>query len=312
MARLKSDFESKNYLGAQNGKAVPYRGGGCERVIAFVVLHYITVQDTCECIDSILKSQKKDTVAIVVVDNGSPNDSFKLLSNIYLENKNVHLIRSEKNLGFAQGNNIGFVYAKKRLKAEFIVLLNNDTIITQEDFCEVLLEKYKRYKFAVLGPDIITLDGVHQNPYYRNGITLKQCKKIRRNQYIHILLTYLNIDERVSKELIKDNHQKETRELKNVALHGAAMIFSPIYINQFDGLEPRTFLYFEEDILKLYADIYGFLMMYTPDLRVLHKEDVSSNAAHKKKKDKMLFQYRERIKSSLVYEAIWNEHYNKH
>lgn len=281
-------------------------------MIAFVILHYIAIQDTCECVESLLNLETEEEYAVVIVDNGSPNDSFKDLNSVYSKNSKIHLLKNDKNLGFAKGNNTGFIYAKEELKSDFIILLNNDTIIKQKDFCSIILEKYKLCNYAVLGPDIITLDGVHQNPYYRNGISLVQCKKIRMNQYIHLLLTYLGLDDKLSKHIVRDKTVKEERELKNVALHGAALIFSPIYISKFDGLDPRTFLYFEEDILKLYSDIYGYLMMYTPDLTVLHKEDISSNAAHTRKKEKLIFQYKERIKSSLVYEEIWNEHYNKH
>jgi len=52
----------------------------------FVVLHYITIEDTTECVDSILTNIKYDNYNIIIIDNGSPNDTGKLLADKYDSN----------------------------------------------------------------------------------------------------------------------------------------------------------------------------------------------------------------------------------
>lgn len=59
----------------------------------------------------------------VVVDNGSNDQSIEFIRENFPE---VIIIATNKNLGWASGNNIGIEYAKT-LKADFVVLLNNDT-----------------------------------------------------------------------------------------------------------------------------------------------------------------------------------------
>ena len=62
--------------------------------ISYVVLHYMTTQDTVECIEAILHNIKSNDLyetRIVVVDNGSPNNSYDELYDAYKNNENVKL-----------------------------------------------------------------------------------------------------------------------------------------------------------------------------------------------------------------------------
>lgn len=275
--------------------------------ICFVILHYLTYKDTDECIESILNNQDYENKEIIVVDNGSNNGSYELLEEKYSDNPSIHLIKSDINLGFAKGNNLGFSFAKKELNADFIILINNDTLVNQKDFCKQVITKYKQYNYSVLGPDIHTLDNVHQNPYFRDALSLKQCKRIIIKQYIHLFLTYLGLDELISKKINHDSIKKISGDVLDVPLHGACLIFSKNYINEFDGLDNRTFLYFEEDILRLYCKNKNLLMMYSGDLVIEHKEDIASQAMHPKKRAKKIFIYTQRLKSAKVYKEIWKE-----
>lgn len=134
--------------------------------ISYVILHYMAGRDTIECVQSILNSsvQSRHQIHIIVVDNGSTNNSYSMIQKAFENNDKVVFIHSKCNLGFAKGNNLGFRYAKEKCNADFIVLLNNDTIIQQNNFNEILIEKYEEKQYAVLGPDILTLDNCHQNP----------------------------------------------------------------------------------------------------------------------------------------------------
>jgi GT2 family glycosyltransferase len=229
--------------------------------------------------------------------------------NRFAKQSHVHVIYTDKNIGFARGNNIGFAYAKNHLKADFIVLLNNDTLINQTNFCNVILKKYEEKNFYVLGPDIKTKDGYHQNPLTVQKWSFNQLKLFRLKTRIRLVLLHLHLDKLATKVEKKDFYCKEKIEgdILNTALHGACLIFSPAYIKKFEGLCDRTFLYMEEDVLKLFADYHGFLMMYTGDISICHKEDIATNmvkqTAFKKRKEK----YKRLIASSIVYEKLKRE-----
>src|SRR5579863_5415578 len=94
--------------------------------VYIIILNFNGENDTHECIESLFKLKKNSLeIEIVIVDNGS-NIEFRLSD---LEKKNnVILIRNKDNLGFSGGNNTGIDYAIKN-GAEYVILLNNDTIV---------------------------------------------------------------------------------------------------------------------------------------------------------------------------------------
>ena len=90
--------------------------------IAVVVLHYRNLDDTLECLAS-LKNQDYPNYEIILVDNASGDP----LNEVLKDHSNLHLISNSKNLGFAEGNNVGVRSAMHR-GADAVLLLNNDTI----------------------------------------------------------------------------------------------------------------------------------------------------------------------------------------
>jgi len=210
---------------------------------SFVILHYETHQDTIECADSILTNVEGNNYQIIIVDNGSKNNSAEILGKHYKDNSTVTLIVNKENLGFAKGNNIGFSFAKNDLKSDFIALINNDTIIKQNDFVTKIIQRYKSSIYHILGPDIISLvDNRHQNP---SPITIQDkatLRKLIQGYKIQLFLNYLYIDKLlmtlkksvVKKPFIKQNilpiQNEENKEMINVKLHGSCLIFSPKYM----------------------------------------------------------------------------------
>jgi len=279
---------------------------------AFVVLHFLTLEDTIECVNSIINNVDFTNYKIVIVDNGSPNGSGSILKKNFYNNDKITVILNEINLGFAKGNNVGFLHAKYKLKADFIALINNDTVIQQSDFISKIIEKFEFSNFHILGPDIIsTKDGAHQNPRPR---TLQNKEELRGQIKLYrtkLLLNYFfldNILEKTKKRFIKKPFitVSETtgpsweKEKLNVKLHGSALVFSPLYVELYEGLYPKTFIYSEEAILYFIAKRDNLKTIYSPAIRILHKEDSSTNEIFKKNYKKRRFYYKNFIKSGKV------------
>lgn len=92
--------------------------------IFIVVLNWNRPSDTLECLESLQKIDYP-LYEIIVVDNGSTDDSVSLIKNSY---PSICLIETGENLGFAEGNNRGMAEALKK-GAAYILLLNNDTVV---------------------------------------------------------------------------------------------------------------------------------------------------------------------------------------
>ncbi|OIJ21729.1 hypothetical protein BKP45_03245 [Anaerobacillus alkalidiazotrophicus] len=272
--------------------------------ICFVILHYLTERDTIECIDSIINNVDYENYSIIVVDNGSPNGSGNSLKSIYDNNSKVDVILSQSNLGFAKGNNIGFIKAKYEHQADFIILMNNDMIIEQPNFLHEVIVKYRSNKYAVLGPDIISIvDNNHQNPQPSRVVNKKDVYYQLARHLTLLVLNYLRLEsliKKILKGVVKHKKMyitKHENELANVQLHGSCLIFSPIYINQFDGLYDKTFMYFEEDILFYLCKKNNLKTLYSPEVMIFHKEDSATNEYLKNNSKKNRFIYKHSLKS---------------
>lgn len=293
--------------------------------VTFVILHYMALEETKECVASILNNVDYDNYKIVIVDNKSPNNTGIKLKEIYFNNNQITVILSDKNLGFAQGNNLGYKYAKETLKSDFVILINNDTIIKQSEFINIALDMFNKESYYVLGPDIISTQGenLHQNPVRLVGVTKKELKRRIRNIKIKYAIKCFIFNTKseklfekfnvILKKLIKikkeDNVNRyylEKRE--NVQLHGACIILSSLYIENFDyAFYPKTYMYMEEDILYYLCKKNRFKTIYNPEMKIYHKEDASTDMLIKSNIKKVIFVLKHSKNSAKVLYELMNE-----
>ncbi|NCC70742.1 glycosyltransferase, partial [bacterium] len=98
-------------------------------MIAFLILHYGNEEYTINCINSILKNSNKNYL-IFLLDNSEKENK---LENLYQNNRKIRYYKSEKNLGFAKGNNFLIEKIKEYKDIQNVIFLNNDTEI-EKDF----------------------------------------------------------------------------------------------------------------------------------------------------------------------------------
>ena len=272
---------------------------------AFVILHYNTIDDTKACVESIRKYIKGASYHIIIVDNCSPNQSGAVLEEDYKSNEDITIILNSSNLGFARGNNVGFKYAKDVLHSDYIVLLNSDTELLEDNFIELIEREYNISNFAVLGPMIETPKAPYVTQIGRHTLmTRSQCVKSMFILSWYYLLSLVGLDIGFRKLFVskknKDYSSAIHKREENVQLHGCFLIFSSLYIEKFDGLNPQTFLYREEDLLFLRLKKCGLMSVYQPALRVFHKEQSATESLFNSEREKRKFGYKQRIISTFI------------
>jgi GT2 family glycosyltransferase len=245
-----------------------------------VILNYLNYQDAIECVLSALKI-KYINLEIIVVENGSPNESYSQIHSRFKTNKKVHIIRNSMNLGFSRGHNTGIQYARKHLECEFVFCVNNDVIFNDTDIISKLIRE-SRENFAVVGPKIIGRNKKDMNPVP----TGTSYRKLFRDLFCAMVFSIIDIEYLRKLWLIKPYinirrkfSDKKSRKRKNIILHGSALFFTPLYFKHFPGLYPGTFLYYEENILSVLLKNARLNVRHVRTTSLMHKEDMSSTAS---------------------------------
>lgn len=235
-----------------------------EKSIAIIILNYLNYLDTDECVQSILK-QKYHNYHILVVDNGSANESYQYLKKKYDNQRKVSIIRAGKNYGFAKGNNIGICCAKKHFDVEYIMLLNNDTVLEDCDYIKKMIDT-DNGKLGIIGSRIIERDCGSVRKY-RRYVTFPASLFY----YFALLSEYRN------HPVSQTFWEKLLKKQKSVYMfRGCILLLTPAYFKYYSGLDPRTFLYCEEELLYLRCMKSGLEETVNDETYLLHKHKKST------------------------------------
>ena len=127
-----------------------------------------------KCISAVLKSSY--LVEIIAIDNHSSDNSVQLLEQF----PQVHLIKSQENLGFGKANNIGIDLALRK-KADYVFLLNQDTWIFENTISNLVLAAENNTSFGILSPMHFSSDGVNLDESFKTYYNRKTEKLENQN-----------------------------------------------------------------------------------------------------------------------------------
>lgn len=277
--------------------------------IGIVILNYLAYKTTIDTITSFEK-QSRDGYQIhyIIVDNCSPNESFSVLSKKYIGREDITVVKTEMNLGFACGNNFGYRVLLDKIQPDYVIVSNDDILLPQDGLYDWIVDCYKKYHYAVLGPDVFSVNGnFHQSPGPVFTRDIQKCRRVIANYQKKLLKCRI-------KKLV---HKTETYHVPtwqndafnsfhdDMTLHGSFQVFSADYFACFSELyDPSTFLYMEEDILKLRCDQKKLRMIYEPSYQVHHLQAVATNMISLTNIDKTIFRVKNMLQSLKIYLSI--------
>ena len=269
----------------------------------FVILNYMTREETKGCIESI-DSHIGESHEIIVVDNASPDYSGEELRKAYENRNDVKVILNTDNLGYACGNNVGIERARAD-GCDYVIVLNSDTRIMQNEFCSIVYGKYEEHHYAVMGPRIFK-HGAETNDNPGRDKLMSRCKLhvfIAMNR-MFLILSYMGIDSFLNSLFnayveARKKEGAESKDVEKVALHGCCLVFTPSFFSKFNGFDDRTYMYMEEDVLYHHLMKSGLVSAYIPELFIEHFEEAATGKIYSGAK-KRRFKYKNYIKSSKV------------
>ncbi|MBA9077848.1 glycosyltransferase family 2 protein [Rufibacter quisquiliarum] len=276
-----------------------------------VLVNYKGWEDTIECLESLLKLDYPHN-KIMVVDNASPDNSFQHLINwadSYFKNEpsafavltrkqvlevdtvaleattKLFFYQSDQNAGFAAGNNIGIRFALQQNSADFLWLLNNDTVVDKNCLSELVKEalsvESKKKKVGIWGSKIL---------YYHAPDTIQALGgklSLRTFTSSHIA------------EGLKEAEIPERIQAPDYIV-GASMFVSKTFIEQVGLLDESYFLYFEELDWAERGRRKGFTLGFARQSKVFHKEGRSIGSSSSGKKKSELADYHG-IRSKIIF-----------
>jgi GT2 family glycosyltransferase len=219
-------------------------------LVSIVTVNYNQTLVTRDLLLS-LRKVSYPNVEIIVIDNGSSDDSINSLRPEFPE---IQLIRTNQNLGFAGGNNVGIRIAK----GDYLLLLNNDVEVTP-GFLEPLVETLQNEPNAAIASPKIVFYGRNEMIQYAGSSKINMFTG--RGRRIGYLET--------------DNGQYDYIHPTDLG-HGACIMVSRKAIAAVGLMPEDYFLYYEEHDWTETMKRKGFRVYFVGTSKIYHKESVST------------------------------------
>jgi len=234
--------------------------------VNIVILNYNGKKDTIECINSLLKIDHIN-YKILLVDNGSKDNSLREFRKKYSKNKKINLIENKENYGFAKGNNEAI---KSNFDSDYFLLLNNDTTVKKDFLTKLVYFAEENKKVGVVSPQI--------NKYSKKNEINPQNLSGKFNLWLG-----------GGRPLIPKN-----KPYKADYTSGCCWLIKKEVIEKTNGFNENYFLYKEEIEWAYRINKVGYSFYVVPSSQIYHKGEQST------KKIKGLRQHYE-IRNSLFF-----------
>jgi len=218
--------------------------------VSIIVPNWNGIKYTLKCLDSLKKLNYKN-YEVIVVDNGSTDNSVDVLK----KRKDIKLIQNKRNLGFAEGCNVGV----RNSTGEYISILNNDMVVDKNYLIELV-------KAAKSAPRIGAVSAKTYNKYGR--------KRYVFNGYGTMnLLGFPIINKKISGKKYVDSFYAA----------GGTLLYKKSLVKE--PFDPDYFIYSEDIYFSWLLRLKGYAIKIVPKAILYHEgwADVKAATKHNKK-----------------------------
>jgi GT2 family glycosyltransferase len=238
-----------------------FTGRHTNMLISIVTLNYKKKDLTIACIESLWEQHKEDfrqsRMEVIIVDNDSQDDSVDAIRKV-IKGKNftnIHVVANSSNAGFGAGCNLG----ASKSKGDFIVFLNNDTVVKDNGILRMALYCQDHQDVAILGGQLRNFDGTLQ----------ASAGTFYTPWYAFLLLVG---GQRYG---LLDRSPKTIQQVDWVK--GGLLMIRRNVFEEIHGFDEKIFMYTEDMELCYRAHLIGKKIYFYPAVTVLHKEHGSTN-----------------------------------
>ena len=237
--------------------------------VIIIVLNFNKCMDTIECMDSLEKVNYLN-YEIVLVDNGSKDNSVELFKARYSSNSKIRLLTSSNNLGFTGGNNLAIrhIMGESMQSAtppqspsyegggaedvDYFLLLNNDTVVKPDFLTQLINVAKANDEIGIVGPKIYKF-GSNDTLFCAGTKTIPS----------------------LGQPFLRGNGERDDGRYDKVEavdyISGTALMIKKEVIERIGLLDERFFAYFEDWDWCIRARTLGYKSVYVPDAVIWHK-----------------------------------------
>ena len=239
--------------------------------VGYVCTNFNNASFTHGAVLSLLANVGHDA-QIVVVDNASSKEDQSALRHLLSAFEQVEIIFSEQNLGYFAGLNLGIANLRQRYTDIAWMFVGNNDLVFPPDLLDNLKDRQEfLLSHAVVSPDIVTVEGEHQNPHVISGISrLRELfyDLYYSNYYLGCLIKWAA---RRLGSIVDRPDESQWRIPRHIYQgHGACYLLTPKFFQQFEGLWAPTFMMSEEYFLSKQLSDVGQSVYYEPALQITH------------------------------------------
>jgi GT2 family glycosyltransferase len=215
--------------------------------VAIIVLNWNRKDDTLACLES-LSQLDYDPFEVIVIDNGSTDGSVQAIQERFSAAK---ILETGKNLGYAEGNNQGALFAQST-DAAYFLFLNNDTVVSRESLKTLIDYAQSSPSIGAVGPKIF---------YFAKPTTIWSAGgEIDWKHYMGVMLGYNQIDNGGNDQVRKVDY-----------LVGTCLLIKREIWERLGGFDKNYFMYWEELDWCIRAVRSGYELLYIPQAQIWHK-----------------------------------------
>ena len=217
-----------------------------EPIVSIIVVNYNGHQHLADCLDSLYEDNLSPRFEIIVVDNASIDNSWKIVDRYLQLGKSLTLLRSDRNRGYSGGVNFAF----PQTTGEFIAVLNMDTIVSP-GWLSSVVNFFESHPDAGAVSPLMLLNG---DPERINAI----------GQSVHVTALGFN------RGLGKLRSEIGQEPIRVSGIQGGAFVIRRSVLEQIGGLDEVGFLYHEDVDISWQLQLMGYELYCLPVSIVYH------------------------------------------
>jgi GT2 family glycosyltransferase len=242
--------------------------------VGFVFTNFNNSLLTLQALQSLFSAPAAARCVVVIVDNRSRDEERALLAQARAISDQIHIIENPDNIGYFPGLNVGMAYLRTHFPAIDLMVIGNNDLVFPADFVATLDRKQALFaQYPVVCPDLLTLDGVHQNPH-----VLKPVSRTREivwdlyfsNFQLAVLIKKLA---GLTRRFTGRKDYQQHREAGPIYMgYGACYILTARFFKEIGTLWAPTFLMGEEFYLAKQLLARNYQFYYEPSISVAHHD----------------------------------------